>query len=55
MNYFVIDEVKIIIDTNLWISFLIGKKLSIMRTLFSNPEIQIYICDELLNEFNFVA
>lgn len=46
---------KIIIDTNLWISFLIGKKLSIMKTLFTNTEIQIYICDELMTEFNFVA
>lgn len=46
---------KIIIDTNLWISFLIGKKLSIMKTLFTNTEIQIYSCDELMTEFNFVA
>ena len=46
---------KIIIDTNLWISFLIGKKLSIMRSLFTNPAIEIYVCDELLNEFSDVS
>ncbi len=26
-----------------------------MRVLFSNPEVQIYICDELLDEFNLVS
>jgi len=33
---------KIILDTNLWISFVIGKKLSVMRALFSTPEILTY-------------
>jgi len=42
---------NVIIDTNLWISFVIGKKLSVMRSLFTNPEIKIYICRELLDEF----
>jgi len=46
---------KVIIDTNLWISFLIGKKLSVMRMLFTHPEIQIYVCDELLDEFAGVS
>jgi len=45
---------NIIIDTNLWISFLIGKKLSAMRTLFTNAKIKIFVCDELLNEFESV-
>lgn len=26
-----------------------------MRVLFSNPEIQINICDELLDEFNLAS
>ena len=46
---------NVIIDTNLWISFLIGKKLSVMRALFTNPEIRIYVCDELLDEFADVS
>ena len=45
----------VIIDTNLWISFLIGKKLSVMRKLFTNPEIKIYACNELLDEFADVS
>ena len=46
---------NIIIDTNLWISFVIGKKLSVMRTLLTNPNIRIYVCDELLDEFANVS
>ena len=46
---------NIIIDTNLWISFVIGKKLSTMRVLFANPYIKIYVCDELLDEFSCVS
>jgi len=45
---------KVIIDTNLWISFVIGKKLSVMRTLFTNSEIKIHVCDELLDEITDV-
>lgn len=46
---------KIIIDTNLWISFLIGKRLKQMELLFLRDDIQIYICDELLKEILDVA
>jgi len=46
---------NVIVDTNLWISFLIGKKLSVLRALFTNPEIRIYVCAELLNEFADVS
>ncbi|NDV57426.1 putative toxin-antitoxin system toxin component, PIN family [Bacteroides sp. 519] len=46
---------KIIVDTNLWISFLIGKKLSIMRQLLSDKKLTIYICDTLINEFKDVS
>ena len=46
---------KIIIDTNLWVSFAIGKKLSAMRTLLARPEMEIFVCAELLNEFALVT
>jgi len=46
---------NIIIDTNLWISFAIGKNLSVMRILFNHPQIRIYVCEELLKEFALVA
>ncbi len=41
---------KIIIDTNLWISFIISKKLHIIDEIVLNKEIQILFCDELLIE-----
>ena len=41
---------KIIIDTNLWVSFLIGKRLSALKLLLSNPDFIVFVCDELLTE-----
>jgi putative PIN family toxin of toxin-antitoxin system len=41
---------KIVIDTNLWVSFLIGKKLKGLNTLFSTAELKIYVCDLLIDE-----
>ena len=35
--------------------FAIGKKLSNMRSLFTKPEIRIYVCRELLDEFADVS
>ena len=46
---------NVIIDTNLWVSFAIGKKLSVMRTLLNRPEMEIFICKELLDEFASVS
>lgn len=46
---------KIIIDTNLWISFTIGKRLSALESLLKNKRIEIYVCEELLNEYKEVV
>ena len=46
---------KIIIDTNLWISFTIGKRLSVLEALLKNKRIEIYVCKELINEYKDVA
>ena len=46
---------KIIIDTNLWISFLIGKQLIALKSLCENNELLIYVCKELLSEFEDVT
>ena len=46
---------NVIIDVNLWISFLIGKKMSAMRVLFTNPRITAYVCKELCDEFYDVS
>jgi len=42
---------KIIIDTNLWISLLIGKRLSEMRALCDSEIVRVYFCEELMMEF----
>ena len=40
--------VKVIFDTNVWISFLIGKRLSGIRQYISDGRIQIVTTDLLL-------
>lgn len=40
--------------TNIWISFVIGKKLSSLRKILTNKNIQIFVCSELLQEFSDV-
>lgn len=42
---------KIIIDNNIWISFVIGKRLSSLRKILTNKQIQIFVCAELIFEF----
>ena len=48
------NEIRIIIDTNLWISFLIGRKLSCLLDLLSYPEYQLVISSELTEEIRDV-
>ena len=49
------EKIKIIIDTNLWISLLIGKKLTELSNLCNNNLISVYICEELKIEFLRIA
>ncbi len=46
---------KIILDTNLWISFLISKQFSQLDTLIENNKITLIFSNELLEEFINVA
>lgn len=46
---------RVIVDTNLWISFLIGKRLSLLKALLQKESITVYICNELIQEFKEVA
>ena len=48
------NEIRIIVDTNLWISFLIGRKLSCLLDLLSYPEFQLVVSSELINEVHEV-
>ncbi len=42
--------IKIVIDTNIWISFLIGKKITSLKDAIYQKNVDIYSSDELLEE-----
>ncbi|SFU04149.1 hypothetical protein SAMN04489724_3551 [Algoriphagus locisalis] len=48
-------EIKVIFDTNVWISFLIGKSLSKLKHLISNGVVKIVTTDQLLLEIKKVS
>ena len=42
---------RIVFDTNIWVSFLIGKKLLALQSFFERSDIEICYCAELEREF----
>ena len=48
-------NVKVIFDTNVWISFLIGKRLSRIKEYISDGRITIVTTGQLLKEIQVVA
>ena len=48
-------SIKVIFDTNVWISFLIGKKLTIIKDYISSGEIKVVITQQLLDEIRDVS
>jgi putative PIN family toxin of toxin-antitoxin system len=46
---------NIIIDTNLWISFLIGKRLSTLKSLLTNADFTVFVCDKLVEEIQNIS
>ena len=49
------NSIKIIVDTNLWISFLISKRLRKLDYLFKNDKVIFIFSSELIEEFLEVA
>ena len=49
------EKYKIIVDTNLWISLLIGKRLSELRSICTSELVDVYICEEIKEEFKRIA
>ncbi len=47
--------IKVIIDTNLWISFLIGKQLANLKTLLIEQTIKPIFSQQLLDEIRLVT
>lgn len=48
-------NVKVIFDTNVWISFLIGKRLSFIKNYIADGQIIIVITQQLLTEIKEVT
>lgn len=46
---------KVVIDTNLWISFLIGKELQNLKGLIVHERINLIITDQLIDELKIVT
>jgi len=46
---------KIIIDTNVWISFLIGRELQDLKDLIVNEKVKIITTDQLISEIRLVT
>lgn len=47
--------IRVVVDTNIWISFLIGRRLSNLMKLLTKTEVQLVFSDELLNELHEVS
>ncbi len=46
---------KIILDCNIWISFLIGHQTQLVRKMLTDTRFDIYVCDELKAEIYDVS
>ena len=46
---------KVIIDTNLWISFLIGHQSQLVRKILTDMRFDVYVCSRLIKEIRDVA
>ncbi len=44
------NAIKIVVDTNIWISFLIGKRLASLKNLLLKGNVKVYFSDELYQE-----
>lgn len=41
---------RLVVDTNIWVSFLIGKKIVRLKDALTSPSVTLLFSDELLNE-----
>ena len=50
-----LKKVKVIFDTNIWISFLIGRRLSFVKQFLADAKIELVLTDQLLIEIELVT
>jgi len=46
------ERIKIILDTNIWISFVIGKRLNEVERVLKSPYTKVFVCEKLIREVN---
>ena len=46
---------KVLFDTNLWISFMIGKRLASLADVLCRNDVQVYMSEQLLDEIQTVV
>lgn len=46
---------KVIIDTNVWVSFMLGSRVADMRRALLSPKVTVCVCEELVRELKDVA
>lgn len=46
---------RVIIDCNVWISFLLGYQKELMHSVLTNERINVYVCPQLIREIRDVA
>lgn len=49
------NKIRVIVDTNIWISSLIGRQLVSLRELLSYPTIELIMTEQLMQEVLLVA
>lgn len=45
---------KVLFDTNLWISFMIGRRLASLREVLNRHDVEVYVSETLLDEIRTV-
>jgi len=43
-------KMRVIFDSNIWVSFAIGKRINEMKVPFMNPNVDIFVCRKLMWE-----
>jgi putative PIN family toxin of toxin-antitoxin system len=45
------ENSQIAFDTNIWVSFTIGKRLDFLKVILTKHNFQVFICPEIVNEY----
>ena len=54
MPFDIISKMNVILDTNIWISFLFGKQLQSVASVFDNADIKVFVSPEQITEIQSV-